>query len=93
MGNDIAEKFRQVDTSDFPDFYAYEKIIEKGLWILWLVKEKLGIKKLTAKQIASIIVDVKGISTNEGSIAQAFRKAGDKIHVHQEDDGASYEIM
>ena len=90
---ELQKKFREVDTSDFPDFYVYKKPLEMGLWILWVAKEKLGIKRLTAEQIASIIRDVKEISIDAKSITNSFNRAGDKIHTYKEGGGVYFEIM
>lgn len=93
MEVELLKGFREVNTSDFPDFYSYKKPLEKGLWILWVAKEKLGTKKLTAEQIASIIRDVKEISTNAESITKSFNRAGDKIHTYRESGKVYFEIM
>lgn len=94
MEEDITEKFRKADTSDFPDFYRHKTVLEKALWVLWVAKEKLEIKTLSAKQIALVIRNVKEVSIGERSIANAFGKAGDKIHVHRRRyDPSLYEIM
>jgi hypothetical protein len=89
----VVEKFERVDTSDFPDFYTYNTPLERGLWILWVMKEKLGIRKLNAEQIASVIRDVKEISVDAKSIIYAFNRAGDKIHVYHENGATHFEIM
>ena len=90
---ELLKRIRDADTSDFPDFYWYERPLQMGLWILWVVKEKMGIRRLTAKQISSIIRDVKEISINTSSIALAFNRAGNKIHTYKEDREVYYEIM
>jgi hypothetical protein len=89
----LLEKFKKVDTSDFPDFYIYTRIMDKGLWVLWVAKEKLGEGKLAAAEISSIIRDVKEVSIHPIAIAQSFRKAGQKIHIHHVTGLAFYEIM
>lgn len=89
----LAQKFEKIDTSDFLDFNLSKKPFEKGLWVLWVAKEKLGIEKLTAEQIAAIIIDVKEISIDAKSITQSFNKAGDKIHTYKENNEIFYEIM
>jgi len=91
--SELVEQFSKVDTSGFPDFYGYRRILERGLWVLWVAKEKLGIRKLTAEQIASIIRDVKEISTDAKSITNAFNRAGDKIRTYQEDGNVYFGIM
>ena len=90
---DIAEKFKEVDTFAFPDFYSYKKPLEMGLWVLWVAKEKLQIRKLTAEEVATIIRDVKEISINAKSINNAFTRAGNKIHIYHENGKVLFEIM
>jgi len=90
---EISKRFTEIDTSNFPDFYNYKETMEKGLWVLWVAKEKLGIRKLTAEQIAKIIIDVKEISCKPISIARSFVRAGDKIHIYRNEGKAYFEIM
>lgn len=90
---DVVEKFKEADTSNFPDFHNYKTPLERGLWILWVSKDKLGIKKLDAEQIASIIRDIKEISINAISIINAFNRAGDKVHAYHEGDATLFGIM
>jgi len=90
---EFSERFAEVDTSDFPDFYSYKTPLGKGLWILWVAKKKLGIKKLTAEQIASIMKDIKEISIDAKSVTNSFNRAGDKIHTYQEGEDVYFEIM
>jgi hypothetical protein len=93
VDTELSKKIRDADTSEFPDFYWYEKPLQMGLWILWIVKEKVGIRRLTAKQISSITRDVKEISISTSSIALSFNRAGNKIHTYKEDGEVYYEIM
>jgi len=91
---DLVEKFSQIDESEFPDFYKYNKPLERGLWVLLLAKEELGIKKLTSEQVALIIRDVKEISIDAKSINNAFSRAKDKVYIHHENnDKVLFEIM
>lgn len=90
---DVVEKFKRADTADFPDFYNCETPLERGLWILWVSKDQLGIRKLDAGQIALAIRDVKEISIDAKSVVNAFNRAGDKVHAHREGDATLYEIM
>ncbi|MBI5892661.1 MAG: hypothetical protein HZB79_03240 [Deltaproteobacteria bacterium] len=90
---EFLKKFRDVDISDFPDFYSYNKPFERSLWILWVVKEKLGIKRLSAEEIASIMRDIKEISIDERVITNSLNRAGDKIHPYQENGRVCFEIM
>lgn len=90
---ELLKRFTQIDTSDFPDFYSYEKSLDKGLWVLWVAKEGAGVKRLTAEQITAIIRDVKEVSINAKSIVNSFNRAGDKIHVYHESGKVYFEIM
>jgi len=92
--SELVKKFSKIEDNDFPNFYKYDKPLERSLWILWLAKEKLGIRKLTSEQIASIIRDVKEISIDAQSINNAFTRAGDKVHIyHESDETVCFEIM
>ena len=93
MEAEISKKFAKISTSDFPDFYKYKHTLERGLWVLWVTKEKLGVKKLTAEQIARIIRDVKEVSCKPISITRSFSRAKDKIYTYKEDDEIYFEIM
>jgi len=93
LEKEVLKKFGELDVSDFPDFYNYKKPLEMGLWILWVAKEKLGIKRLAADQIASIIRDGKEISIAAKSINNSFNRARDKIHTYQEGGDVYFEIM
>ena len=93
METEISKKFAEINTSDFPDFYDYKNPLKRSLWILWVAKDKLKIKKLTAEQIASIIRNVKEISINAKSITKSFNKAGDKIYIYKESEEVYFEIM
>ncbi|WXG40452.1 MAG: hypothetical protein WED07_06495 [Candidatus Freyarchaeum deiterrae] len=90
---EISKRFAEIDASGYPDFYSYEKPLEMGLWILWVAKEELGIRSLTAEQIASIIIDIEEININAKSITLSFNRAGDKIHAYQEGGKVYFEIM
>ena len=90
---ELIEIFRAADTSDFPDFYSYSKPLERALWVLWVSKEKLGIKSLTAEQIALIIRETQEISIKARSITNSLNRAKDKIHTQPHDKEASFEIM
>ncbi|MEM4258593.1 MAG: hypothetical protein QXL17_05515 [Candidatus Thermoplasmatota archaeon] len=89
----LIEKFKKIEISDFPEFQDYNKPLEMGLWILWIAKEKLGIKKLTADQIVSVIRDVMEISIDTRSITNSFNRAKGKIHVYNENGESYFEIM
>jgi len=90
---DLIRKISEVDTSDFPDFYNYKNPLEMGLWILWVAKEKLQIKKLTAEQIAHVIREVKEVSIEAKSITNSFNRARGKVHIYHDDGKVYFEIM
>ena len=75
MNEKILEKFRKVETDSFPKFSKYDKPLEMGLWILWVAKEKLNIRKLTADQIVDVIVGVMEVSIDLRAIVNAFNRA------------------
>jgi hypothetical protein len=89
----IQEQFSTIDTSDLPRFDDCCTILEQALWVLWVAKEKLQERMLSAEQIASVIRDVQEISINVTSITQALKRAGDKIHSYQQGGEVFYEIM
>jgi hypothetical protein len=90
----LIQKINKVDLSSYPEFYSYKKPLEMGLWILWVTKEELGIKKLAADDIAQLIRDEFEISINASVIINAFNRAGSKIHIYKEaDEKVYYEIM
>jgi len=91
--DEIIESFSKIDVSDFPDFFACHNPLAMGLWVLWVAKEKLNIKKLSAEQIACIIRDVKEISISARSITNSFNPAKGKIHSYRINGETYYEIM
>ena len=89
----IQEQFAKVDTSDLPQFDDCHIILEQVLWVLWVAKDKLGIRKLLSEQIASILRNVKEVSITPTGITQSLKRAGNRIHSYREDGGIFYEIM
>ncbi|MCJ7786630.1 hypothetical protein MUP06_00205 [Patescibacteria group bacterium] len=88
------EKFRHVKTDGLPEFDNYDKPLEMGLWVLWVAKEKLDVRMLTAYEIADVIVNVMENSIDARAIVNAFNRAkGKKIHIHDIDGETYYEIM
>jgi len=90
---DIISRFKEVDLSDFPDFYSYATPLQRVLWVLWVAKEKMGVERLTAEQIASIIINAREISIHAKAITNALNRAGEKVHTYHEDNMTSFEIM
>ena len=97
MDEELAKKFKEVDTSSFPNVEHYDKPLEMSLWVLWIAKEKLGIKKMTADDIAMLIRDVYETSIDAKAILRAFSRAGNKVHTYKEIANGTthhyYEIM
>jgi hypothetical protein len=93
MEKDILSEFEKLDTSEFPDFYSLSNPLDKGLWVLWVAKEKLNIKRLTAEQIASIIREIKEISIDARSITNSFCRAKNKTHTYKENGETYFTIM
>ena len=91
--SELITKFSEVENNEFPDFYKYSKPLEMGLWVLWVAKEKLNIRKMTSEQIALIIRNVKEISADGKSINNAFTRAKDKLHIYHEENTVFFEIM
>ena len=93
MEKDIIKKFIEADVSELPDFDNYVVPIDRYLWILWVSKDILDIKILTAEQIALIIREIKEIGVEKISVINSLNRAGDRIFVHKKDDSVYYEIM
>jgi hypothetical protein len=97
MDEELAQKFKEVDTSPFPNFEHYDKPLEMSLLVLWIAKEKIGIKKMTADDIAMLIRDVYETSIDAKAILRAFSRAGNKVHTYKETVNGTthhyYEIM
>ena len=36
---ELLKQFIEIDTSDLPDFYNYNKPFERSLWVLWIEKK------------------------------------------------------
>lgn len=94
MSTNLIDLFLKADTTDYPDFDNYKTPLDMGLWVLWLAKEKLNIDQLDAKEIASIIVNVKEKSIEPESIINAFNRAkGKRVHVIKNNNRILYKIM
>ncbi|MFH1382228.1 MAG: hypothetical protein ABIH70_04965 [Chloroflexota bacterium] len=93
MALTIQERFLTADISDIPRLEDCNTILERALWILWVAKDKLLIKRLTAEQIASILRDVQEVNIKVTSITQSLNRAGDRIYTNLQSSGVYYEIM
>ena len=90
---EFINKFEESDKSDIPDFDKCNKPLDMALWVLWVVKNKLGVKRLTAEQISLIIVETQETSVNANSITNSLKRAADKIYRHCKNGDVYYEIM
>lgn len=93
MELDIQRKFVEADISDLPLFDNCRTILDMALWVLWVAKNKLALRRLTAEQIAVIIRDVQEVSIEAKGITQALKRAGHRIHTYRDNGGILYEIM
>lgn len=93
MESDIQQKYQEVDTSDLPSFDECQTPLDMALWVLRVAKDKVGIRRLSAQQISSILRDAHEVSIKTRSITQALNKAGNKVHRYREDKSVTYEIM
>lgn len=90
MAEQLAERFRNADTSKYPNFTALKKPLERGLWILAVAKD-LKTSELTAQEIVFLARKVCSVSIPERAMANALNRAGDKVHLHKK--VKAYEIM
>jgi len=93
MESDIQQKYQEVDTSDLLSFDECRTPLDMALWVLRVAKDKVGIRRLSAQQISSILRDAHEVSIKTLNITQALNKAGNKVHRYKEDKSITYEIM
>jgi len=86
----LLTKFKKANASTLPSFDLYKNPLERGLWILWVAKDKLKTNQLSADQIVLILREVKEVSVKKRSIINAFNRVPDKVHRHNK---ILYEIM
>lgn len=84
--------FTETDAGDLPSFDICQTILDMTLHILWASKEA-GIRRLSSREISSILLDAHEVSIETKRITQALKNAGNRIHVHREDRDVLYEIM
>lgn len=91
--NKILKDFKATDVSNFPNFDKYNTTLERVLWVLWVAKDKLGIQKMNAEQIAAILVEIKEVSINPNSISRSVSRSGNKIHTYSGKEKSNFGIM
>lgn len=93
MESKIQKQSVEVDTGDLPSFDDCKTILDMSLWILWVAKDKMGLRRLSAQQISLVLRDAHEVSIRTKSITQALKRAGRMIHIHKENGENLYEIM
>jgi hypothetical protein len=82
---EIADRLRAKDLSKYPNLDLYKTPLERALWILWVVKDELGVPCLNADEISSIARDVFEVDISQTSIVNACNRAGGgKVHINRE---------
>lgn len=87
----LVDRFSETDFSNYPEFQISKNHLEELYGFMG--SEKLGMKKLSAEQIATIIREVKEISIDARAITNSFNRARDKIHTYKDNGEAYFEIM
>ncbi len=90
---DWSEASAAIATANLPEFYSLPRTLERVLWVLAAAKDCLDVRKLTAAEIASFMLDVLEVSISNTSVSQALRKAGGKVHAYHQGGTTRYEIM
>ncbi len=93
MNRELLEKFRKVETDGLPEFYSLTSPLDMALWVLLAGKDKLEIAKMSADDISDVLVQNKERSVMPRAIANAFNRAGKKVHVITVESKAYYQIM
>lgn len=90
----LIKKFSEINKSEFPNVHVFKNPLERGLWVLLVAKNKLGVKGLSSKNIAEILVN-EGISVTPASIAHSFARARaeGKVHTYVKDGVKCFQIM
>jgi hypothetical protein len=92
----IANRFRCADLKAYPDIRTLERCLDRALWVLLVGKDVLATPRLTAREIAEVLVEFAEISVTQNAVMMALNRAGNKVHVRKRsrDDGATtYEVM
>lgn len=89
----VIESMRVANTDAYPKISNITNKGELGLWILWVARDELGIRRLNSVQIADILVESMGISVSAKSITNSFRALKGEIHKKVEYRITYYSIM
>lgn len=74
-------------------FHYDWKPLDMGLWVLYVAKSALDKPKLTAADIAQVLVEVVGVSIEQDAITKAFNRANGKVHIYKAEGQTCYGIM
>ena len=91
---EIVEALKKKDLSKYPNVSDSWRDLERGLWVLWIIKDENIQPRITAKTISFILLRLKELSSKEKSITNAFRPQIDKmVKVVKENSKTYYEIL
>lgn len=91
--DEVVAGFKRVEKSDLPDFYSLSGVLDQGLWVLFVAKEKLDTKRLSIEQIIEVAREAMEVNIDRSSLLQAFRGAGSMLHATSVGLLTYYEIM
>ncbi len=92
----LINKFKNLKKLGYPDLPNPNNLkspLKMSLWVLFVSKEKLDIKELTAKDISKVITEIMEIKVTEKSVTQSLKRAGNKVSVSKRQNKTFYEIM
>jgi hypothetical protein len=90
---ELITRFKVADKNNFTDFSKCKKPLDMALWVLLIATEASIARKLTAMQIATIIIETQNISVEVKSIQYSLNRASDNVHRYYEDSETYFAIM
>jgi len=88
----LANQFKKIDLSEYPDVTKYDRALEAGLWVLRVYSDIADREPyLNAVQISEIL-DGQRISFDEIEITKAFARAGKQVK-RKTNGKTSYKLM
>jgi len=90
---DVVTRFADADTSDLPDFHELQSLLDQGLWVLYVAKEKLGVKRVALNDIVRIMRECKEVNAKPYSVLKAFARHEEMIHSTKDESEMLFEIM
>jgi len=92
LEKEIINKLKRKNLSKYPDPIELLPLAQ-ALWVLAVVKDNVGIKRIKAKSISYILSELKELDLKEKAIINAFARAKNRVKCYKEKDGVYYEIM